>query len=479
MNIESFFDSLLDIVNEMSPYLLLGFLIAGVLHVFVPGNFYARYLSGKNKLSVLWAALLGIPLPLCSCGVIPTAIGLRNEKASKGAVASFLIATPQTGIDSILATFSLMGLGFAIVRPTAALITGVCGGLLVNRFVKSKEEDLTTDATCRVETGNPLWRVFRYAFYDMMQGIGMRLIIGLLIAALITIAVPDEFFLNFGSQPLLQMAVILALSVPMYICSTGSIPVAAALMMKGLSPGAALVLLMAGPAVNLASILVVRKSLGLRFTTIYLLTIVVFSVLFGLLINATGIGTDFVVTAGMDADCCAIEGSSPSVFQTICSAFLILSIIFALSMKFFSRFKKQKVVEGTVTYAVGGVDCSHCKAAAEKAVQSIKGVTSAEVNLGAQTITVEGTATAEEVRQAIEGIGFEFKGLIETVVYRVEDMHCSHCEAAVVRAVEEVPGVEKAKASASANTLTIKGSATEDAIRTAVESIGYTFKGKA
>lgn len=131
--------SLLSVVCEMAPYLLLGFFIAGVLHVFVPQKFYANYLSRSNKLSVVWAALLGIPLPLCSCGVIPTAIGLRNEKASKGAIASFLIATPQTGIDSILATFSLMGLGFAIIRPTAALITGICGGLLVNRFVKDPQ----------------------------------------------------------------------------------------------------------------------------------------------------------------------------------------------------------------------------------------------------------------------------------------------------------------------------------------------------
>ena len=131
----NFLQSLLSVVNAMSPYLLLGFLIAGVLHVFVPKRFYTRYLSRDNKLSVLWAALLGVPLPLCSCGVIPTAVGLKNDGASKGAVASFLIATPQTGIDSILATFSLMGLGFAVTRPVAALVTGICGGILVNRLV--------------------------------------------------------------------------------------------------------------------------------------------------------------------------------------------------------------------------------------------------------------------------------------------------------------------------------------------------------
>ena len=411
MDIQSFLISLLNVVCEMAPYLLLGFFIAGVLHVFVPQRFYTHYLSRENKLSVLWAALLGVPLPLCSCGVIPTAIGLKNEKASKGAIASFLIATPQTGIDSILATFSLMGLGFAIIRPTAALVTGVCGGLLVNRLVKDEDNCSLAEGSqpSALNSQLKIWRVLKYAYYDMLRDIGLRLLIGLVAAALIQVAVPDEFFLSFGSQPLLQMLVILVIAIPMYICSTGSIPVAAALMMKGLSPGAALVMLMAGPAVNLASILVVHKSMGRRFTSAYLMTIVGFAVLFGLILNATGL--DFSIAA-QDA-CCMSTSALPSPFKMICATILTILIIFALMMKLFSKFTTQKPSDPDVT------------------------------------------------------------------VYRVEDMHCSHCEAAVVRAVEEVPGVENAKASASANTLTIKGPATEEAIRSAVEGIGYTFKGKA
>jgi hypothetical protein len=398
----------------MAPYLLLGFLIAGVLHVYVPQRFYANYLSRKNRLSVLWAALLGVPLPLCSCGVIPTAIGLRNEKASKGAIASFLIATPQTGIDSILATFSLMGLGFAIIRPVAALITGVCGGLLVNRLVR-EDESSTVEDNCQLSTVNSqlkLFRVLKYAYYDMIRDIGLRLLIGLIVAALIQVVVPDEFFLSFADEPLLQMLVILAIAVPMYICSTGSIPVAAALMMKGLSPGAALVMLMAGPAVNLASILVVHKAMGRRFTSIYLMTIVVFAVLFGLLLNAAEQLSAFNFQLSTNNACCMSASALPSPFKLVCATVLTLLIVFALMMKLFSKFTTKKPLDPDVT------------------------------------------------------------------VYRVEDMHCSHCEAAVVRAVEEVPGVENAKASASANTLTIKGPATEEAIRKAVEGVGYTFKGK-
>ena len=414
---KDFFLSFLTVINEMSPFLLLGFLIAGILHVFVPKRFYRRYLSRDNKLSVVWAALLGVPLPLCSCGVIPTAIGLKNERASKGAVASFLIATPQTGIDSILATFSLMGLGFAIVRPAAALITGICGGLLVNRLIPEdncelKSEDLENSKLSTLNSQPKIWRVLKYAYYDMIQDIGLRLLIGLLIAALINVAVPDEFFLHFGNQPLLQMLVILVIAVPMYICSTGSIPVAAALMMKGLSPGAALVMLMAGPAVNLASILVVRKSLGSRFTWIYLLTIVVFSVLFGLLVNAIGIGANLSPEScgAAHVSCCEPAATSPSVFRIVCSVLLVIFIIIALTMKLFSKFKKQEVAEGTTVYCVEGMHCNHCKASMEKAAMSIKGITAAEATPAANTLVITGTATDDDIRKAVEQAGFEYKG---------------------------------------------------------------------
>ncbi|MBQ9385517.1 MAG: permease [Bacteroidaceae bacterium] len=402
-----FFKALLMVTAEMSPYLLLGFLIAGILHVFVPGKFYSRYLSRDNKLSVLYAALIGVPLPLCSCGVIPTAIGLKNERASKGAVASFLIATPQTGIDSILATFSVLGLGFAIIRPVAALITGICGGILINRFVSEDTDSAVLESSCRVERGSKIWRVFRYSYYDMMQDIGLRLLIGLLLAALINVVVPDEFFLTFGSSPLLQMLIILIVAVPMYICSTGSIPVAAALIMKGLSPGAALVMLMAGPAVNIASILVVRKSLGNRFTWIYLSTIIGFSVLFGLIINAVGLN----VSPVMNDVCCTSANVLPRTFKLICTILLTFIILFALSMKLFNKlFRKETIPADATVYCVEGMHCSHCEASVESAVKSIDGVTSAKASASAKTLIVTGKADESAVRDAVEKAGFTFKG---------------------------------------------------------------------
>ena len=392
----------------MSPFLLLGFLIAGILHVFVPKQFYSRYLSRSNRFSVVYAALLGIPLPLCSCGVIPTAIGLRNERASKGAVASFLIATPQTGIDSILATFSLMGLGFAVVRPVAALVTGVCSGLLVNRFVPDDADCQECSTNISQPTGNRLWRVLKYAYFQMIQDIGLRLIIGLLIAALINVAVPDDFFFGFSQHPILQMFAVLLIAVPMYICSTGSIPIAAALIWNGLSPGAALVMLMAGPAVNMASILVVRKSLGTRFTLIYLLTIVLFSIIFGLIINAMGVGSTIVSRQTL---CCSANLNAHSIFNIICSLLLVIFIINALIMKLFSKFKKEAAVAGTTVYNVEGMHCNHCKAAMEDSALKIKGVSTAEANPAAGILTITGNATESEIRHAVEKAGFKYAGI--------------------------------------------------------------------
>ena len=351
-------DEILLLINEMSPYLLLGFLLAGLMHAFIPGRYYTRFLSKPTLGSVINAAIFGIPLPLCSCGVIPTAMSLRKEGASRGAVTSFLIATPQTGIDSIIATFSLMGVPFAVIRPIAALITAVLGGWMVNTFVslrdrrahremaegtivKSEETETCTchchchenkaesccpegdsdghhhhhhhsgehhhhsshhrhsshhhhssSASCHCHDrkipntiGGKIVEALRYAFLDMMSDIGKWLVIGLVVAGLITIYVPDEVFTIFKDNTMASMILVLIISIPMYLCATGSIPIAVVLMLKGLTPGAALVLLMAGPACNMASILVIRKGLGFRTLVIYILSIVIGAVFFGCLID--------------------------------------------------------------------------------------------------------------------------------------------------------------------------------------------------
>ena len=325
------------LVCEMAPYLLLGFLLAGLMHEFVPKSLSRRYLSGRSMKSVLWAALFGVPLPLCSCGVIPTAMGLRREGAGKGATIAFLIATPQTGVDSIVATYSLMGLPFALIRPLVAMVTAVMGGWLVNATDneilavrspqkheeehhdcccgKHHEEEHSHDCCCgkpheeehhdcccgkhheekhshgcccgehKRNIWHRLWDAMTYAFVEMMGDIGKWLLVGLAVAGIITALVPDTWFAVFQGNSLLSILFVLLLSIPMYLCATGSIPIAVALMLKGLTPGAALVLLMAGPACNAASIVLIRKELGWRTLLVYLSSLVLGAVVFGLAID--------------------------------------------------------------------------------------------------------------------------------------------------------------------------------------------------
>lgn len=405
----NFLHSLLHITAEMSPYLLLGFFVAGVLHVFVPSDFYRNYLTGKGLKPVLIATLLGIPLPLCSCGVIPTAVGLRNEKASAGAVGAFLIATPQTGVDSIVATYSLMGLTFALFRPLAALVTGIVGGMLIGFYCSDAKKSQTMADSCEIpaKSSNRFVAILRYAFVDMVRNIGARLVAGLIIAAVIQVAVPDSFFLQFNDLPFLQMLVMLVVAVPMYVCSTGSIPIAAALLAKGLTPGAALVLLMAGPAVNFGSILVISKTMGRKFCSLYIAVIVLGALFFGTILN----NTDFLFSFSDEA-MQRVNGTNmthhTSPVGIVCGILLTLMLLNVFIMSMFNLFKKEKTESSETLYRVEGMKCNHCKASVEKALLKLKGVESAEANLEQKTVKVKGTVSADAVRKAVEEAGFEF-----------------------------------------------------------------------
>ncbi len=300
-----YFNDLLSILNEMSPYLLLGFFISGLLHVYVPRSIYSRFFHRKGFRSVLGAAALGVPLPLCSCGVIPTSVSLKKEGASAGAVTSFLVATPQTGIDSILATYSLLGLPFAIIRPIAAFVVAIFCGTLVDLLGdgKGRKVDYTKMKFAPKDSGvqpcgcgcshtindnekrGDFWDVLRYGYVDLMQDFGKWLVVGLLVAAAITAFVPDSFFTFFKDYYILNILLILLISAPMYICATGSIPIALSLMLKGVTPGTAFVLLMAGPATNFASLIILRREIGMRKTVIYLLSIIVGAIFCAVIID--------------------------------------------------------------------------------------------------------------------------------------------------------------------------------------------------
>ncbi len=399
--------SLINMLAEMAPYLLFGFLVAGVLYAFVPGKFYRNHLSRPGVWSVIKAALIGVPLPLCSCGVLPTAVSLRRNGASRGAATSFLIATPQTGIDSIAATYSLLGPAFAIIRPVAALVTAFIGGMLVNRkdktcAIDSNMEVDTIDAPASGSFCSKIRAALRYGFVDMIQNIGKWLIIGLVIAAAITVFIPDGFFTFFAGYPLLSMIAVVIVAVPMYVCSTGSIPIALSLMLKGLSPGAAFVLLMAGPAANFASIIIVGKSLGKRAAAIYLGTIIIGSIAIGMCIDYFMPRNWFTMPLIAGESHCHLN---VGLFPGICSVLLIILFINAL-IKRYTPNKSDKMEKEQTVIIVKGMTCGHCKAMVEKNLSKLPGVVSVTVDLASGETKIQGNADPAAIREVIEELGF-------------------------------------------------------------------------
>lgn len=416
--------ALVRILNEMSPYILLGFILAGVLHVFVRPAQMSRHLAGRGWKPVLKAALLGIPLPLCSCGVLPTAISLRRQGASKGASTSFLIATPQTGVDSIAATYALLGLPFAILRPIAALAGSVFGGIAVDRSDAgdNTETDIhlaDDDAVPATFVGKVVESV-RYGLVDMVASVGKWLVIGLVVAAVITVAVPDTLFLSLSAHPFLAMAVMVIVAVPMYICATGSIPIAMSLMLKGLTPGVAFVLLMAGPAANFASVILLRKNLGKRATNVYVASVVLTAMAFGIIIDYLLPASWFALPSGAAAAQAACHLELP-MFSTACTVLLLGLLGYSFYRNRRSPHKHahtcscgaddnctiSKTTDMHKTYNVKGMACAHCKATVEKAVNALPGVTSAAVDLSSGTVEVEGNVDPAEVLAAISASGFD------------------------------------------------------------------------
>ncbi len=417
MDISAFFYSFAGILNQMSPYILLGFLIAGLLHVFVRPSTMARHLAGRGWKPVVKAALLGIPLPLCSCGVLPTAVSLRRRGASRAAATSFLIATPQTGVDSIAATYSLLGLPFALIRPVAALAGAFAGGIAVDKTASGDMADDMAECSdgCHTDAAEAdelptgffarLGVAVKYGLVDMVASVGKWLVIGLVVAALITVFIPDSLFTGLSDYPLLAMLAVVAVAVPMYVCATGSIPIALSLMAKGLSPGIAFVMLMAGPAANFASIMILGRTLGRRATAVYVGSVVVTAIAFGLAIDMLLPASWFAVGNAASAAC---HSHAFGIFDTACSALLVGLLIYA-ALKNRKHNHQTTTSTMTTTYKIEGMACPHCKATVEKALRSLDGVESVDVDLAKGTATVDGTATPEAVAEAVRLAGFDVK----------------------------------------------------------------------
>ena len=311
--IAEFGTALWELTGAMAPYILFGLLFAGILHEMVPGDFVQKHLGRDNVGSVMKATLFGIPLPVCSCGVIPLAAALKKEGASRGAVLSFLISTPITGIDSILATFGMFGWLFTLYRVVSSIVIAFAAGILANVLGGNRESVDTPKASFAVSPPHPQSPIsnpapsscccegdceseakkrfsptaaLKYGFVTLMGDIAKPLFWGLLIGAAITVAIPENVGEMLANHAWLGYLLVIAVAVPMYVCATASLPIAASLVLSGVSLGAAFVFLSAGPATNTVTMGVVKKMLGTRSLLIYLATIVGGSLLFGIMIDA-------------------------------------------------------------------------------------------------------------------------------------------------------------------------------------------------
>ncbi len=416
---------LVKLTIEMAPYLMLGFLFAGILYAWFPDQKMVKYLGKNNTASVFNAALLGVPLPLCSCGVIPTGISFYRNGASKGSSVAFLISTPQTGVDSIMVTWSLLGWPLAVLRPIIALVTGMFGGILTNFSVnrdKKKQVPEPEISNGMNQKKINLFGMLRYAFVDFLQDIVKWLTVGLLIAALMAVVIPEDFFLRYLSNDYLSMLIILFASIPLYVCATGSVPIAAVLMMKGLSPGAAIVFLMAGPATNAATISVIGNTMGRKTLFIYLFSIISGALFFGILINEF-LPRDLFMNAMNHIHPGGHSHEILPRWLQVGSAILLTVLMINgllriyLPSIYFGKLQKieSKTNEtmNTKTIIVEGMTCNHCKATVENNLKKMTGISNVLADPNTGKVVIEGeNINIPETEKTITSLGYKYKGLV-------------------------------------------------------------------
>jgi hypothetical protein len=416
------------VLGQMSPYLLLGFAAAGALSLLISARTVERHLGGPGFWPVFKAALFGVPLPLCSCGVIPVSASLHRKGASRGATVAFLISTPQTGVDSIMVTFSLLGLTLAIYRPLAALISGVLGGLLVAYTVKeggapgkaAPSGTTTACPTCAApgaaDDDRPegwlgrLRAAVVYGFADLPEDIGRSMLGGLIIAAIITAIVPPDFFTGVLSGGIVAMLVMMALGIPVYVCATASVPVAAALIARGVSPGVALVFLMTGPATNAATIATVWRTMGKKTAVLYLASVAGTAL-------ASGLTLDYFFTAAaiMPHQHGHDMGQMPLTPTEMAMAIILLAVLIVGAVRSYLPHHKHVAspkdilameTNPCIELRIGGMTCSHCRMAVEQALKEVPGSEVVDVDLHAGRAVIAGTANPDELIKAVESVGY-------------------------------------------------------------------------
>ncbi|MDY6851365.1 MAG: SO_0444 family Cu/Zn efflux transporter [Thermodesulfobacteriota bacterium] len=332
---------------EASVYVIFGLLVSGLLRVFLSPSSVAHHFGKDRVSSVFKAALLGIPIPLCSCGVLPAAAALKKQGASNGATTAFLISTPESGVDSMAITYALMDPIMTVARPAAAFTAAAAAGVTENFFSSDNDSgSMTPDLTCPVDGccdgkscspeehgkhhtfGEKIKAGLKYAFTEVWNDLAAWFLVGIILAGLITVLIPSEVIGQYFGGGLPSMLLMLAMGIPLYICATASTPIAASLILKGVSPGAALVFLLAGPATNITSLTVLPRILGKRGTAVYLAAIAIVAVFFGLALDQ--------VYASLGLSAQAMAGQATEIMPVWTKWLAALSLL-ALSAKPVSR----------------------------------------------------------------------------------------------------------------------------------------------
>lgn len=433
MNWLTIFKHIYDIFIEISPFLLLGLFFVGLLHIFFSKEFIIKHIGKDNVGSIVKASVLGVPLPLCSCGVIPTAIYMAKNGASKGAVISFLISTPQTGIDSIMATYGMLGWVFAIYRPLIAFVSGILGGIIVNIFSKEPmtialeasnnvEVPTCSSGSCNSSSCSTapekkqsvFMKFYHYAFVEFLDDIAVHFIIGIIISGLISFFIPEEFFIKYSlGSGILGMLVMIAVGLPMYICATASIPIAITLMLKGVSPGAAFVFLTVGPLTNAASLAILSKIFTKKVMIIYATSASIIAIIAGLsldLIVNTFSLQEFVIPTMASGH--MHDGGFLHTLYIISAwifAFMLLGSLYRkyIEPKFKNKIKKVNNMN-TLRIKIEGMSCNHCVNNIKDTLIKQNNIDKAEVDLPTNSAEITGNSLNRKViSDMIANLGYK------------------------------------------------------------------------
>jgi uncharacterized membrane protein YraQ (UPF0718 family)/copper chaperone CopZ len=396
-----------NLLNLMSPYLLLGFLMAGILYILIPKELIYKHFSKDNLSGVTKASLFGVPLPLCSCGIIPVSAYFRKEGAGKAATLAFLTSTPTTGVDSILATYSLLGPLFAIIRPIASFFSGLLAGALHIFIEKEEQKKITPSYSCTVcdeniphkhKWADKIKKVFTYGLFDLVKETWKWLAIGIIIGGILTFYIPSDIMEKYLSNSFISYPLMLIFAIPFYVCATGSIPIVSALILKGLNPGAGFVFLFAGPATNTATLSFVGGKLGKKSLLIYLITIISSAIFFGLFI-------DYIwYSSGKDIN--LISGSMVMIPQwlRISSSIILIALIINVILP---KARENKALTGDkIIIKVNDMTCTHCVKTIDSAIKKLDRIIDVRINLKNKEVTVTGGTSKEQVMDAIKDAGY-------------------------------------------------------------------------